>query len=504
MMNPETTPVIVAVGEITDKPADISQALEPVALMAKALEAANADAGGGLLKQIDSIDLVGLITWRYTNPVGLLCEKLGIAPARQHNASMGGETPIRLIHDAALAIARGEQRVAAFVGGEAMNAMAKARKQGVKLDWTPLASKEEAVRFANDRIAISPVSKLIGVRDPSQMYPLYEMAAQKAWQESPAEGAQHSAQLWQKFAAVAANNPFAWLTGAPSADEIGTVSPSNRIISWPYPKLMVANPSVNQGAAIIVSSLAAARAAGVPEENLIYIHGGAAASEPDDYLLRDRYDRSAAQTAVLEKSLEFVGGDAKGFAKMELYSCFPIVPKLALRCLGIDINSSEPTVTGGLTFFGGPLNNYMSHATCAMVRALRAAPGETGLLYGQGGFVSKHHSLIVSSKAPREPLAEGYSVQSVADAAYGEVPPLQDDYTGEAAIETYTIQYDRDGQPLQGVVVALGKQGQRCLCRVDPGDTASLALLLDESQSAVGRPGQVSIDADGRPNWSTL
>ncbi len=92
----------------------------------------------------------------------------------------------------------------------------------------------------------------------------------------------------------------------------------------------------------------------------------------------------------------------------------------------------------------------------------------------------------------------------MADAAYGEVPPLQDDYTGEAAIETYTIQYDRDGQPLQGVVIALGKQGQRCLCRVDPGDTASLALLLDESQSAVGRPGQVSIDADGRPNWSTL
>ncbi len=27
-----------------------------------------------------------------------------------------------------------------------------------------------------------------------------------------------------------------------------------------------------------------------------------------------------------------------------------------------------PTVTGGLTFFGAPLNNYMTHAAVAMVQ----------------------------------------------------------------------------------------------------------------------------------------
>jgi len=501
-MNPATTPVIVGVGEYTDRPTDLAAALEPLALMEQALRAADADSGGQLLGRVDCIDLIGLVTWRYRDPVAQLCQRLGIHPARQTNTSMGGETPVRLLHEAALRIVRGEVGVAAIVGGEAMHSMSRARKEGVRLNWTPLVSKQEAVRFAADELAVSPISKQLGMTQPTHLYPLYEMAAESAWGQTPDEGTRESAALWAQFAAVAAENDYAWIRTQPSAAQIATLAADNRLISWPYPKLMVANPTVNQGAALLVTSLAAAQAAGIKASQLIHIWGGAAAGEPDDYLQRDRFDRSTAQEATLAQAVRIAGGNATRFGKLELYSCFPIVPKLALRCLQLDAARSVPTVAGGLTFFGGPLNNYMTHATCAMVRALRRSPGELGLLYGQGGFVTKHHALVVSTQPPPVPLAERYSVQAAADQARAAAPALLERYEGAARIETYTVLYGRDGEPIEGIVVLRTPQGARTMARVPRDEAGSLALLTAGAKSAVGASGHVRTDTFGKPVWA--
>jgi acetyl-CoA C-acetyltransferase len=497
----ERVAVVVGVGEFIDRPAQTSEALEPVALMERALRAAEADAGAALLAKVESIELIGLISWRYADPVSLLCERLGISPARKTNASMGGETPIRLIHEAAVRIARGEQQAAAIVGGEAMNARNRASKEKAKLGWTPAASKENAVQFPSSRFELSAVAKKLGVADPAQIYPLYEMATQAAWDQTPAEAQQESAALWAQYAAVAAGNEYAWIRNAPDAKTIAGVDGNNRLINWPYPKLMVANPSVNQAAGVIVTSLALARAAGVPEDKIIHIWGGAAAKEPEDYLKRDAYTHSTAQQAVLEHSVALVGGDAKRFDRVELYSCFPVVPKMALRNLGLDAQRCTPTVAGGLTFFGGPLNNYMSHAVCAMVRQLRAAPHELGLLYGQGGYVNKHHALIVGATPPAQALPLDYSVQEEADRLRGPVPELVDDYQGPARVETYTVLYARDGEPLHGIVVLRTLDEHRLMAKVRADDEASMALLLSTERNAIGTQGHVRIDAFGLPVW---
>ncbi len=497
----DTTPVIVGVGEVVDRPAQPADAQEPLALMAEALRAAQADAGGEWLTQIESLELIGLMTWRYVDPVSQLCARLGLDPARKINASMGGETPIRLIHEAALRIARGELRVAAIVGGEAMHALNRARKEKAQLRWTPLASKETATRFASSSFELSDIARKLGVTDPAQIYPLYEMATQAAWAQTPAQAQTESAELWAQYAAVAAENPCAWIRKAPDAASIATVSEQNRLINWPYPKLMVANPAVNQAAAVIVTSVAAARAAGVADDRMVHIWGGAQAKEPEDYLKRDRYDHSSAQAAVLERAVELAGGDARRFNRLELYSCFPVVPKMAQRVLGLSSAQRSPTVTGGLTFFGGPLNNYMTHAVCAMVRALRAAPQELGLLYGQGGYVNKHHALVVSAQPPPTPLAFEDSAQAQADAARGAVPELLEHYIGTATIETYTVLYGRDGAPLHGIVVARTPNGARVMAKVALDDEASMALLLSTTRNAIGSPGHVRIDTFGHPLW---
>jgi acetyl-CoA C-acetyltransferase len=502
MRSPEHTPVIVGIGEVIDRPDQVASAREPLALMAEALQAADADAGGQLLRHAESLEVIAFISWRYADPAAQLCSRLGIAPARQVNASVGGETPTRLIHEAAVRIARGEQRIAAIVGGEAMNARTRARREKVTLQWQPQAAKEAAAVFPAARFDISPIARKLGVTDPAHVYPLYEMAAQAAWGQTPEQGQAESARLWAQYAMVASQNPSAWNRKAPGAAEIAGVGDDNRLICWPYPKLMVANMHVNQAAAVIVTSLAQARAAGVPEDRIVHIWGGALAHEPENYLHRDAYHHSTAQDAVLRRAVDIVGGDPNRFDRLELYSCFPVVPKMALRSLGLDPREHAPTVAGGLTFFGGPLNNYMSHAVCAMVRALRAGPDDIGLLYGNGGYVNKHHALVLSARPPQRPLQADYSVQAEADAARGAVPEMAaDGYHGPARVETYTVIYARDGQPLHGIVVALVPDGRRTMAKVLPDDDLTMSLLLSTTRSAIGSEGHIRIDPFGLPVW---
>jgi len=257
---------------------------------------------------------------------------------------------------------------------------------------------------------------------------------------------------------------------------------------------------VNQGAAVIVTSLAAARAAGIADERLVFVWGGAAAREPGDYLQRDHYHGSVAQDAVLET----VSGMAGGFDALELYSCFPCVPKMARRTLGLPApfeGGVTPTVAGGLTFFGAPMNDYMTHAAVAMTRRLRE--GGTGLLYGQGEFVTKHHGLVLADRPAPEggrPLEE-ISVQDIADARRGPVPAFVEDATGSAVLETATVLYDRDGAPTHGVAIVRTGDGARALARVPAVDTDTLAALTDPDAFAIGRTGTLSAGDDGVLDW---
>ncbi|HRO02268.1 MAG TPA: hypothetical protein PLS69_01490, partial [Terricaulis sp.] len=82
-----------------------------------------------------------------------------------------------------------------------------------------------------------------------------------------------------------------------------------------------------------------------------------------------------------------------------LYSCFPIMPKLARRAM--DWPLAKPmTAFGGLTFGGGPVGNYMSHAIASMVDTLRAR-GAHGLLFGNGGYATTSHAILPSPRNAR-------------------------------------------------------------------------------------------------------
>jgi acetyl-CoA C-acetyltransferase len=191
---------------------------------------------------------------------------------------------------------------------------------------------------------------------------------------------------------------------------------------------------------------------------------------------------------TLERVLRVNGVRVEDLECAELYSCFPCVPKMARRVLGWPADKPA-TVHGGLTFGGRPIGNYMGHAVVAMVQALGRKEG-TGLLYGNGGHCTHNHAIILSRTPPAGGLlGRDYHYQAEADAARGPLPPIGDDYEGPVTTETYTVAYDRTGEPAYGVVMSLGPDGTRVVAKVDPKDAATIAFLAHGTVEPVGSQG---------------
>src|ERR1700712_459836 len=198
-------PVIVGVGEIVDRPKDIAAGLEPLTLLEQALRRAEADSGAKLLGKLGSLDVVNFLSWRYRDPEKLLAERLGAKPVHCYYGPVGGESPIRYLHEAAKRIARGECSVAAVCGAEAQSTATKAQRAHIELPWTPFAHDvEEPKRGAAFQ---KPMAVTLGVFRPITLYPLYESATSAHWGQTPREAMAEAGDLWSTYSAVAAQNP---------------------------------------------------------------------------------------------------------------------------------------------------------------------------------------------------------------------------------------------------------------------------------------------------------
>ena len=486
MTDPERIPVIIGVGQVNDRPDDPDRGLDSLGLMVAALKVAAEDAGVSLA-EIDSLAIVDQISF---HSLGKLPEPLaaaiGATPSINYqSASPHGDTPVRLLNEAANRIGAGEVKLAAVIGAEALRTAAgRAAKAASGEDKSYNAIRQVATRREPN------YAQKHGLAAPVDVYPLYENATRAAWGESLAEAQAESAEIWSRFSEVAAANDGAWIRKPASPADILRVDERNRPIAFPYSKLMVANSSVNQGAGFLVASLAEARRRDVPDDRLIYVGMGAAAKEPASILHRDRYDGSVSMETSITRTLDLNDMTVDDFDFVELYSCFPCVPKMARRTLGWPVDKPA-TVFGGLTFGGGPIANYMSHAIVSMVDRLRSE-GRYGFLFANGGFATDNHCIVLGN----QPIAaaifpQDFDYQAEAEAKRGPVPELVEDYAGPATIESYTVLYGRDGAPKAGVVAARTPDGKRTLAHVDVGDAAMLAFLTDGAVEPVGTAGQI-------------
>ena len=430
--------------------------------------------------------------WRQPNPALLVAHSLGIEPPELVLTATGGNMPQSLLHRAAWAISRGEIEVALVTGAECIYTQTATRRQGelVPLGWTTQTpeSTPVPVAFGTDRSPATEQEVACGIELPVQAYPLLENALRGARGWSIEEHRAQIGRLWSGFSEVAARNPHAWLQKGFSASEIMRPGPRNRMIAFPYPKLCTANLQVDQGAAYVVCSVAAAERAGVPKDRWVFPLAGAEAQ--DHWFLSEREHlhesppiRLAGKRAL---SLARVGIDDVGL--IDLYSCFPAVVQIAAVELGLADDDPDRllTVTGGLTFAGGPGNNYTTHGISTMMGLLREQPGEIGMTTGLGWYATKHAIALYSSSPPADEGHHGFHWEDV-QPAVDALPrcSVDPEGSGEGTVETYTVLFDHHGLPELGIVACQTADGARTWANVtEPDDLEALTTT-----EGIGRRG---------------
>jgi acetyl-CoA C-acetyltransferase len=479
---------MVGVGQITDHPvhdAAYESRPHPLDLMVQALERASEDTGStGVLGALDELVAIGSFTWHTTDPALLVAQALGLRDIKTRLTPTGGNIPQKLVHESARRILANEIDAIAVVGSEAMYASSLARKQGLPLGW--LKQDDTVVAPALVEENRTPLTKdeyENGITLPVEAYPLFENARRARLGWTIDEQREQLGRLWSNFAKVAADNPYAWIRTAPNAKEIVTPSPSNRMVSFPYTKMLVANMPVDMGAAYIMMSYEKASALGIASDKMIFPIAGADAT--DHWFISDRpqLDSSPAMTSIWS-ALQSFGVRTDDLSHIDFYSCFPTVVQTACDVAGIDAFDASriPTVTGGLTFGGGPGNNYVTHSIATMVSLLRTSQS-TGLVSGLGWFSTKHAWGTYSATPP----ATSFQWKSVQDDVDSQPVCPHQQGNGDVTVETYTVVHNRDDSPNRLVVVARNTNGVRVWA------TSADPSLMNEAETTelIGQHGRV-------------
>ncbi len=507
------TPILVGAGQCVDHwdGCNAAAAPSPQSLMSKAARRALEDCGAHAIA--DSIDVIAVTRLFADSMSGVrgaekfgTCENLpryvgrenGISPRRAIYSVVGGQAPQAMVSEFAEDIHAGRAQAVLLTGGEAIAAAKMALRQGMTLDWHDACEGELEDRGFGSHL-LNGYEMANGIGAPAHTYPLFENALRARRGKSREEHAADMAMLWHRFSKVAAANPYAQFRQERGAEFLMAPSAENYPIAEPYLKWHVAQDAVNQGAALILTSVGKARELGIAADKWIYLHSYAAANE-QPVSQRADLSRSLAAEGVLKLALETAGKSARDMAHMDLYSCFPCAVFIAAEALGVDWRDRDLTVTGGLPFFGGAGNNYTMHAIAEMVTKLRANPDDFGLIAANGGFLSKQTAGIYSA----QPTHDWQPVSSAAIQAHidAEAPVATISQDTTAQIESYTVTY-RKGAADRAIVTAIF-EGNRIVARTASNDAsrdAVIAALLDPEHDPACRT--ANIRADERTNIIT-
>ena len=486
------TPVLVGAGQVNQRTED--PGVEPVDLIAAAAREA---ADPRVLAALDSIRVVNLLSWRYRDPGLLVGRRIGAETAATQYTGIGGNTPQSLVNQTCVDIRRGRADAVLLAGGETWRTRMRLRAKGLRPDWTKQDESVPVPPGAGADVPMSgPADERIGLDRPSFVYPLFEQAIRIAAGESVDAHRRRTGELWAQFSAVAAANPNAWVRERLSAAQITEVGPDNRMISWPYPKLMNSNNMVDQAAAVVLCSVEKATFLQIPRDNWVFPYAGTDSHDTYSFAERHELHRSPAIRIAGARVLDLAGVGLDDLDHVDLYSCFPSAVQVAARELGLPVGDpARPlTVTGGLTFAGGPWNNYVMHSIATMAQRLRENPGSRGLISANGGYLTKHSFGVYSATPP----AGEFRWEDVQDAVDSE--PTRTavvEWEGAGTVESWTTPYDRDGNPEKVFLTVRTPDDRRALAVINDADEAAYSVAEDIAGA------EVRVHSDGQATLRT-
>lgn len=490
------TPVVVGVGQFTERIGTPDyRGMSSVDLATEAVRVALADTGADVAAVAQSIEVfAGLRQFEICTPfddpflgasdnyVRSVAQRVGADPVRAILEPIGGNGPQKLMTEFAAAIAAGDHGVVLILGSENGSTLKTFANRDQKPDHGETVGGQLEDRGYGFEQYMSEYTATHGLTGAPVQYGLLDNARRARLGLGVEDYRRRMAELFAPFSKVAAKNPFSSSPVERSVDEIATVTDENRMICDPYPRLLVARDTVNQGAAALVMSVAAARRLGVPEEKWVYLRGHADQTEQD---LLDRADLSVSHAAkqAVSEALRGAGIGIDDVATFDLYSCFPF-PVFAV-CDEFGLADDDPrglTLTGGLPYFGGPGNSYSLHGIAETVVEMRERPGTYGLVGANGGVMSKYSAGVYSTEPANWEPDRGKALQG--DIAALPKLPVTRNVDGPGTIETYSVRYD--WPVTTGVIIGrLAADGSRFMALTEDDDLVALMTGGDPLGAAI-------------------
>ena len=467
----DNNPIIVSVAAITQKNAEPLLAKNASELMADCCMAAAQKINcTELLSACDEISVPqGL--WAYQDPAALIKAAIGNEKA----ATVLGKIGVLqqgLFDRACLRIQRGEIDVAIVAGGEAKYRQLQADIQQIEISDAVSLEAADTVIEPDQELWLEAESNA-GLGMPVGYYALLDSAWRHRQGKTADQHRDEVAALYQGFSEVAVDNEQAWNRNKIEADFIRNASAKNPMLAYPYTKLHNSSWNVDQASALIFCSIKKARELGIDEKHWIYPAAATQSNLMQAVSQRADLSRCYGAYHAGKKVLALANIQIADVDLLELYSCFPVAVLGFAEELGL-LNKKNLTVTGGMPFAGGPLNNFVLQSTVKMLEVMQLENKNYGLVSNVSGMNTKQ-AFSLYSKIPR-----AFVMADVTDEVIADMPEktVLADYQGEAIIQAFTVLYNKHGAE-RVLVIAENSQQQRCLAYSHDIDLMHHALKED-------------------------
>ena len=485
----DTTPVLVAAGQVVDRLGESWRRLSPADLAAEAVHTAlGAIDADDLAAQVDQLMVMRTFVDSVPDrikpllaPFGFsdqfarsVADRSGMQGARAIYATAGGQSPQQYLATACSEIAQGRADIIVLCGAEAIATMRAHQRTGESLDWSerPSGTSEDHGMGLEDQFV--PALAAHKVIAPIDIYPMMEHKKRTGRGMTRADYLAFLGDVLTPLADTARVNPITMFDTVLESHDISTQSARNRIVGDPHLKSMVAKDGVNQSAAVVVMSLGKARELGL-EDQVVFLRGFAEATE-QNLLERPDWSVSPALRWTYSQALASASITVDEIDAFDLYSCFPVAVIEAMEALGLELSDERPvSLTGGLPFFGGPGNNYSMHGIACAVSAIQGGQYSNVLVGALGGHMSKH-AVGVYSRTPgaSDPRSHNARFQGT-----GNSRSLASEFSGSAVVETFMMKQLSEGNWL--AVLAINDAGERVIAAslLEPGTLHDLCMEGD-------------------------
>jgi acetyl-CoA C-acetyltransferase len=382
-----------------------------------------------------------------------------------------------LINAACKKIIDGEIRASLIVGGEARHKMIQALKEGLTYEEMSLTENPDHYVKAKEDLYVTEEIDALGMMAVGY-YAIIESAMRYKDKKSLREHENFLGNYYERFSQIASKNPHAWNHEIFTAEEIKTPSSKNQRIAYPYNKLHNSSWNVNQASALILTSDEIADKLKIPADKRVYPLISSETNHMIGVIQRPDLTAPIGLKLATDYLLDEAAKNNIEPTFYELYSCFPIAVQLFAKALNIPDNIDK-TITGGMPFAGGPLNNYMLHATAQGLMKIRENNSEVALITGVSGMMTKQ-ALAIWGK---NPAMNFVSKDVTKEAEKLELPvPMSTLASGEGKVIGCTTLYEKN-QPLKAVFYAEDSQSHRLVLT----STKSEIIKQVEEEECVGK-----------------